>query len=950
MNSSQKKWYIKSPQLHLQNELSIALDISPTLSQLLVNRGITDVEQANCFLNPTLSKMSDPSKIAGIIKAYDRLLEAIASKEKVLVFGDYDVDGLTSTSLMINFLTDAGLESNFLIPNRIDTGYGLKEAMINDIVKYNCSLVVTVDCGIKSIKEVDILKGLGIDVIITDHHQPDSEIPAACAVVNPKLGSPPAALDLAGVGVVFKLLQLLSRQIFNEDYIYSMLDLVALGTVADVVPLFGDNRILVKQGLKHLNSSNRPGIKALLSVCGYKQGDITEEVLAFGLGPRINSAGRMGDSIDALELLLTSSIQRASELAKELNKTNNERRLIEEAIYKQAEAMIAATCDTKKDKIIVLSSELWHPGVIGIVASRLVRAHHRPVILFVIEGDVAKGSARSIDGCNIYDAIKACSHHLIECGGHDQAAGLSIETVRLETFSQDLNAWAAANLTPDVFKPIVYADAEVLFSELDDRLANELQLLAPFGKDNNKPILVAKNVDILSSRKIGKQKNHLKMSLVSCLSVMDAVGFNMGDYSETAAVGKKVDLAFLFEKNLWNGRENLQLNLVDLKTPKNSDDIIYESNLKPNMLLKDRIEEYASNQLTDIVAYLHKALSDGITIFLIAETVNASKVLYNYWKSYWAANEVSCFCLSGANTTGEIIKILSDPPVDSIIFLSLTLWSNFSKEASCTKTQAVLMTKKQISLACGIIDNKHSKIEAFDFSKNDAALTVDKPDYLLQERFDAKVIDVNRRTAIRTLNLLSLFDTLQIIKNRFPSIDVSVWHEDLSYPKQMEMISRFNSGQSNLILTTTSLLGDSLMNVEDEYILGFPFDALHWELLNPSADRLVFFERNIIRLNKLLEGIYPTRKSLMKVYALARKHGKRIIDLDYTHMGSFLSASSYKVLVNIFNELNLSGLPSDRQVSLEESWRYQENRYQHQAADAIFSKFHLPACTMIVNQ
>jgi len=564
MENRERFWQLKAPQPKLQCELSKGLGVSPLTSQLLINRGINTIKEAEKFLFTSIDDLSNPWEIHGIKKACERFLLAKEKEEKILIYGDYDVDGITATAIMIEFIQLVGLDVDYIIPNRLENGYGLTVQMIDRIEEKSCNLLITVDCGITSIEEISLLKNKGIDVIITDHHNPGDTLPDAYAIINPKLGSPLEAHDLAGVGVTFKFIQALSEKLHIKEELVKFLDLVALGTVADIVPLFGDNRILVKEGLEVLSKTDRLGLNALFTTCKIEKDSITTRELSFGLAPRLNAPGRIGDSDIALELLLTKSTQRSEEVAKNLNRINQERQAIEGAILKQAEELLEEI-DLKKQRIIVLSSELWNPGVVGIVASRLATKYYKPVILISKEGDIGRGSARSINGCNIYEALKCCSEQTIEFGGHEQAAGLTIESDMIDQFTEKINKWAWENLDETIFVKKMFGDAEVVLSELHKKLVTELEKLAPFGQGNPEPILVSRGLDVINSRKVGKLNNHLKMLVSSENKTIDAIGFKLGCYDEVATSGKRVDLAFYLENNIWNGSENLQLNLKDIR-------------------------------------------------------------------------------------------------------------------------------------------------------------------------------------------------------------------------------------------------------------------------------------------------------------------------------------------------------------------------------------------------
>ncbi|WP_227765857.1 single-stranded-DNA-specific exonuclease RecJ [Zhaonella formicivorans] len=573
MYAGLKVWQIAAQDLELQDNLSFKLQIPPVIAQILINRGITSPEEAEAFLFHTLADLSDPWELPDMTRAVERIMRALQLGERILVYGDYDVDGITSTALLTSVLHRLGGQVSYYIPERLEEGYGLNKSALDWLKKeVQADLIITVDCGIVSCEEVAYANRLGIDIIVTDHHQPGLEIPPAVAVINPKVAPSSRLQNLAGVGVAFKLAQALykvkSLPPVNGTLAGDTLDLVVLGTIADVVPLTGENRIIVKYGLPSLTASQRPGIKALMQVAGLEGKLLTTGQVAFGLAPRLNAAGRLGSAAPAVELLLTTSEQRAWELANKLNRENEERQLVETQIYREVCARVEKEIDLTKEKVIVLASSLWHAGVIGIVASKITERYYRPSILMSIEGDKAKGSGRSISGFNLFKALQSCEQLLLKYGGHHQAAGMSLAVENIPRFKDMLNEYADEVLTSDKLTPILTIDAELRLEQINAELYKQLEKLEPYGTGNPEPILCCRGVKLAEYRVVGKNGNHLKAKLIDKNQEMDAIGFNLAPLLNNFQVGMTkpvVDAAFTLSENEWNGRSKLQLLLKDLQ-------------------------------------------------------------------------------------------------------------------------------------------------------------------------------------------------------------------------------------------------------------------------------------------------------------------------------------------------------------------------------------------------
>ena len=544
------------------------LNISPVIARLLLNRGIEDLEAGQIFLNPRLEFLHDPFLFKEMEPAVERIVKALKRKEPIMIFGDYDVDGITATSLLYLVLTRLGANVSYYIPNRVSEGYGLSEGGIREAAGRGVSLIISVDCGITANEEIDLARSLGIDTIITDHHEVQEQIPRAEAVLDPKNPQdnyPDAAL--AGVGVAFKLAQgLYVRLGLDDSELENHLDLVALGTAADIVPLVGENRILTRFGLEQVTKTDKVGLRSLVEITGLMGEEIQTGHVVFILAPRINAVGRLGDAERAITLLATNQPDRARSIANFLNDENRRRQGIDETILRDALDLVEQTVDLEKDRAICLASDQWHPGVIGIVASRVVEKYYRPTVLIAMEGDEGKGSGRSISGFNLYQALENCQEHLIRFGGHKYAAGLTINASKVSVFRECLNRIATERINPELMIPSLKIDIRIGLEEIGEPLLAALGELAPFGPQNMRPVMMATNLEVVGyPRVVGK--NHLKFKVRQNDRALDVIAFNQGSRLGDLQVGKPtLSLAFVLEENRWQGRRSLQLRAKDIKT------------------------------------------------------------------------------------------------------------------------------------------------------------------------------------------------------------------------------------------------------------------------------------------------------------------------------------------------------------------------------------------------
>jgi single-stranded-DNA-specific exonuclease len=592
----EKQWLVNKTNNDFLEYLSRKASISTALAQIFVNRGIKDADAIRDFLSPSLKNLHDPFLMPDMGKAVERIKNVLADGTAVLVCGDYDADGITSAALLVSALRMFGLKTHYHIPNRITEGYGLSKEGVLKAKALGARLIITVDCGVSSEEEVSMAVSQGIGVIITDHHEPPERLPDAEAIINPhRIDSEYPFKYLAGVGVVYKLVQALFQTIPLNPWsphhggqasappeagkphltkvgsgdlntaLEALLGLVAIGTVADSVPLIGENRILVTYGLKVLNSNSAgPWVNILRETSGIGDKELRSLLLSYTLIPRINAAGRLGQADEVVELFLTQDMAKASGIAYHLEDRNKERQRIEKDVYKSAVSMIDAN---KLDSAIVLYSSQWHPGVIGIVASRLAEMFYRPTFLFSVKDDIAKGSARSIPTFNLYKGITECAEILLAYGGHKQAAGLRLSVKNLPAFKERINSVVKNTLIPQDMAPTIEIDAAVELFEVNFNLVKELNLLEPFGNSNQSPLLGVKEAEVVDPRVVSN--NHLKMRLKQKSVSIDTIGFSRGDLlnkiENCPDKSGLVDAAFVPCINEWNGTKSLQLNLKELR-------------------------------------------------------------------------------------------------------------------------------------------------------------------------------------------------------------------------------------------------------------------------------------------------------------------------------------------------------------------------------------------------
>lgn len=565
-----KKWVAYNKSYELTDQLRSRFNISEMLARALINRGVDSIEKANRFMKADINDLYDSFLLNDMEKAVDRILVAIEENEKICIYGDYDVDGITSTALCVNILRKLEADVMYYLPVRAEEGYGLNHEAIEYIAEQGVNLIITVDCGIRSIDVVETVKESGMNIIITDHHECGEILPDAYAVVNPhRPDSSYPFKELAGVGVAFKLMQAVTESIGYRELLYDVLDIAAIGTIADVVPLLDENRIIVKNGLEKLLTTENVGLKALIDICDLKDKPISSYNIAFIIAPRINAAGRLADAGRCVELLITEDEALAYSIAKELEVENKERQRIEAEILEQAVAKVTADKDLESRKVIVLDDLNWHPGVIGIVASRIVEQFSKPSILIGLDNEIGKGSGRSMSGFNLYEAMNKCSDLLEKFGGHEMAAGLTIKEDNIEAFRKKINEIAKVMLQGKELSPELLVDYKLEPADINLQIAKQLKDLEPFGMGNPNPNFVCRNMQVIDKKLVGANNKHLSLNLYDGNNNVKAIAFNMGNLFNVLSSNKKIDIICCMDINVWNNNESVQLVIKDIKLNKN---------------------------------------------------------------------------------------------------------------------------------------------------------------------------------------------------------------------------------------------------------------------------------------------------------------------------------------------------------------------------------------------
>lgn len=566
----EKRWKILSADKSSRDHLQNTLNIHPAICEILVQRGIRTFDEAKFFFRPSLSDLHDPRLMKDMDKAVERIVQAIQKKEKILVFGDYDVDGTTAVASIYRFFKKIHSSLDFYIPHRYREGYGVSKAGIDFASENGFTLIISLDCGIKSVDLIQYAKAKGIDFIVCDHHLPDAELPPAVAILNPKQTDCNYPYkELCGCGVGFKLITALVQELnLPEAWIFEDLDLLATAIAADIVPMTGENRILAFHGLKKANENPNPGIKALGFLSGLKK-ELHINNLVFMIAPRVNAAGRMDDARKAVEMFISESYEEALHFAEMLHNDNTDRKEADENITNEALEEIRSNPDWETNKSTVVFKPHWHKGVVGIVASRLIEQYYRPTVVLTQSGEYAAGSARSVPGFNLYEAIHACKDHLLGYGGHFAAAGLTLELDKVDAFRNQFEEVVSASIKPELLVPEIVIDTGISFKDINWSFYNIIQQMEPFGPENLRPVFITKNVMDTGYSKIVKEQ-HLRFVVKQNNVTFTGIGFGMAHKFHLLQMKTPVDIVYKIDENEWNGQKSLQLRVLDLRLSENA--------------------------------------------------------------------------------------------------------------------------------------------------------------------------------------------------------------------------------------------------------------------------------------------------------------------------------------------------------------------------------------------
>ncbi len=551
--------------------LSAELELSPVLCSLLVKRGVTSVAEARNFFRPKLSLLHNPFLMNGMDVAVARLNKALGKKERILVYGDYDVDGTTAVALVYKFLQQFSSNIDYYIPDRNEDGYGISKRGVDYAYSTGVKLIIVLDCGIKAVEEIAYAKSLGIDFIVCDHHVPDEQLPCAVAILNPKLeGSTYPYPHLSGCGVGFKFMQAFAMDNgIPADQLYPLLDLVAVSIASDLVPIMGENRILAYHGIKQINHSPSTGLKAIINVCGLNEKEININDIIFKIGPRINASGRVQQGKVAVDLLIENNLKAALEMSYQINEMNEARKELDKSMTEEANRIVEGLESFDERRAIVIFNPDWHRGVIGIVASRLTEVYHRPAVVITCTGDMATGSARSVTGFDVYKAMESCRDLLDNFGGHTYAAGFSLKVENIEAFAKRFEDFVTDNILPEQTAPVIEIDAELEFQQITRRFFNDLKKFAPHGPENSKPIFCTRNVcDYGTSKVVGRRQEHIKLELVDNKSntILNGIAFGQSRQAKYIKSKQSFDICYTLEDNAYkHGEVQLQIESINTK-------------------------------------------------------------------------------------------------------------------------------------------------------------------------------------------------------------------------------------------------------------------------------------------------------------------------------------------------------------------------------------------------
>lgn len=951
-----KRWVIHRPQSDLQCFLARELNISPTIAGLLVNRGITNAEEARWFFSCKLEETNNPWLLKGIKKAVHRLHTAKEQKEKVTVFGDYDADGITGTVLLMEALSEIGIEASYYIPNRLEDGYDLSYKAIKKIAEEKSTLLLTVDCGVSALDEVKYAQSNYMDVIITDHHQPLESLPEAFSVINPKLEcSLSSSYHLAGVGVAFKLAQALwDYSGFCPYMVYErFLDIVTLGTVGDIVPLLGENRIFVKHGLKHIAETKREGLKNLIEVAGLSSKEMSTLGIAYGLAPRLNAAGRIGSASSGVELLTTSSSQKGYELAGFLNKENQKRQLLEENIFKEAQEQIERL-DLNKEKIIVVYSDIWHYGIIGIVASKLTEKYNRPVVIITFDtgnNNEGRGSARSISEFNIYEALKHVSGYLLQYGGHERAAGLRILKENIEGFKKDLNKFAEMQMSEEMLVPTMNVEGEVFFAELNEAFLNQLEEMAPFGEGNPKPLLAYRGAKIDKFRAVGKNNDHLKACIIAEGIIRNGIGFEL--YSKLPDIyNREIDLVFYLEENIWQEEKQIQLNIKDLKasTPKNillkSNNFVSQKNHFDNIFEGNNyfISGISSSVWQNIVNFLIEKHCQNKRILVVGATPAISGSFFSGFSNAFLEAGLSCWLLRPSCSEEKMLQIEEEfQERNGIVCTDITAYKEIKNRFSFNDLIIFLgfLESEEVEEVCKFQGNcsYHEKPVIINSFRNFEEIVrkygfwelnsgeIETPTYKIYEESLEKVLSNNNKTVIYCATEKEVLEVYKLIRNN--SDEKAVFcHPRISTSKKELAIEMFRQGLVKFFITTSMVSLEILEKYDQVFFNTLPFDKRQYLFLFGGINNklnIMMAKDAVSNTKNVAKAVFPTQEVLFQIYTYLNTYNifkiKDCVNLLKSNGFARANEETIRVAIAIFKELGLFKAPN-KDFVLDYSWRY----------------------------
>ena len=828
-----KKWTLRHFGKIEQDKMSEKIGISPEISQILKNRDIITEKDAEIFMNPSLDYLRDPFLMKDMQKGVDRIKEAIEKNQRIFIYGDYDVDGVSSTSVLVLYFKSIGYDVNYYIPNRLKEGYGISVEALEKINEMGCDLLISVDCGITSAKEVEFAKELGMDVIITDHHECQDEVPDAIAVINPKQEDCTYPYDfLCGCGVAFKLIQALTPPEEFKTTMYNYLEIVTLATICDIVPLKDENRIIVKNGLKMMKDGKNIGLKELIKVCGIDTHQIKSSHIGYSVGPRINASGRLGYSYLGVELFTADDPKKAKEIALDLEEKNSERQLIESKMYSEAEAIINSDPAYQDDKVLVIANEGWQHGIIGIVASKLTEKYYKPTILLTIEEGMATGSARSIKGFSIFDALVKCKDLMTKFGGHEQAAGLSMNMENIDELRKRVNEIADYNLSQEDLIENVKVEYELQEGQVDLKLVDDLHLLEPFGMSNPTPRFIMRDLLLSNIGFVGAAKQHLKLTLQKD-HVYEAIGFNMAYLADDFTRGDKVDVLFQLDENNYNNNRKVQFLLKDVRMahPKSAIKDFNSIKLFSKIVPKDtnnlyqidynlenkRIKEnnFGENEISD--KFYNKSNDiKNINIFKYfkEDTLVMCNTLNGFFRAY---SDLSLIEEEFDVEFGEIsknthkIKLIFSPNLDKLdlnIYNSIILYDVLYNKQECLYLLDNIGTNSKIMK---YYDEK-SKLYLNNIMEN---IVPTRQEFIFVYKYciTNKHIDItlNKIKAVFGIMPLKLFTILSVFREfNLLNYEINDKNNNLIIDFTEESVSKFNLDES-LILTNMKHLRESCL-------------------------------------------------------------------------------------------------------------------------------------------